>query len=113
MQGQEFQIKIEKLADEIDGCSCAFFSGYDGIIIFKDQKQPCSIDPDFAAANFVSVIKNLTSKENELSEIMVSFSKSIVAIHVMEDGFIGLILSQDANVGRAKLELRKFGRRFM
>jgi predicted regulator of Ras-like GTPase activity (Roadblock/LC7/MglB family) len=102
------------MAQEIDGCMCVFFSGYDGMIIFKHETMmQATIDPDYVAANFVSVLKNLSSEENGLTDILASFKNNTIAIHVMEDGFFGVIMSQDGNIGRAKLELKKLGRRFL
>jgi predicted regulator of Ras-like GTPase activity (Roadblock/LC7/MglB family) len=114
MSNQDNQLKIDNIIQEVDGCIGSFFSGYDGIVIFKSEKiGQSSLNSDYVAANFVSVIKNLSFEENKLSDIVVSFDKNIIAIRVMEDGFIGVIMTQDANIGRAKLELRKLGGRFL
>ena len=104
---------VDNIANNIDGCVCAFFCGYDGIIIFKKENQKSTIDPDYFAANFVSVIKKINIDENQLEEIIASFKSNSVAIHIMEDGFMGIIMSLDGNIGRAKLEMKKLGKRFL
>jgi predicted regulator of Ras-like GTPase activity (Roadblock/LC7/MglB family) len=103
------QEKLEKIVLDVDGAQEAFFCGYDGIMIYRSGKRSSKIDSELFAANCVSSFKHL----QDLNEMICYFKDVIVICKLMEDGFFGLCLSLDGNVGRAKMEINRFGRVFI
>jgi len=104
--------KLKNINDNIDGIIASCFVGFDGLII-ESVGQNNGLDIELISATFASVIKNLKNKENNVIELMAVFQKDVVFIRVMEDGFICVVMGQDGNIGRAKLETKKLGNRFM
>lgn len=104
--------KLRNIQANVDGAIAASFVGYDGLIIER-VGQNNGLDVEFISATFASVVKSLKNQENELMELMATFQQDIVFIRVMEDGFICIVMGQDANIGRAKLEAKKLGKKFM
>jgi predicted regulator of Ras-like GTPase activity (Roadblock/LC7/MglB family) len=101
----QLESKLKKICDEVDGSTGAFFCGFDGMMIAKYELRQADVDMDLVAANFASVIKNL----KDVSDIIATFKTSIVAIKISQDGFIGILMSKDGNLGRLKLELNRVG----
>jgi predicted regulator of Ras-like GTPase activity (Roadblock/LC7/MglB family) len=104
--------KLSDINSNIDGAIASCFVGYDGLVIEKVGREN-GLDIDFISAIFASVIKSLKNQENEISELMATFQKDVVFIRVMEDGFICIVMGQDGNIGRAKLETKRLGKKFM
>lgn len=100
---------ISDTLKSIDGATDIFFCGYDGIVIEKFGSNRSIIDIDPIAANYVSAFRHLTISENQFKEIICYYEKFVVIVKLMDDGFIGIVLSLDGNIGRAKLELNKYG----
>ncbi len=108
----QLESKLRNICDEVDGSIGAFFCGYDGMIIAKYERK--QIDMDFIAANFASVIKNLNhSNDEKVIDMFSTFTTMVIAIRISKDGFLGILLSKDGNLGRAKLELAKAGGDFL
>jgi predicted regulator of Ras-like GTPase activity (Roadblock/LC7/MglB family) len=98
--------RLQKICDEVDGAIAAFTCGYDGILLDKHQKA--TVDVDLVAASLSGAVKNLKGyREDQISDILLTFANTIVAIKVFEEYFAGVIMSKDGNLGRAKLELNK------
>lgn len=93
----------------IDGATQTFFCGYDGVMIEKFESQKSVLDSDLFAANCVTVFKNLKMADNKFKEMICSFEKCLVVVRLLDDGFIGVTMGLDGNIGRAKLELNKYG----
>jgi predicted regulator of Ras-like GTPase activity (Roadblock/LC7/MglB family) len=104
--------KLANLNSSIDGVIASCFVGYDGLIIERIGGSN-GLDVEFICATFTSVVNSLKNQENEVIELMATFQKDVVLIRVMEDGFICIVMSQDGNIGRAKLESKKLGKKFM
>lgn len=105
----QLESKLKKLCEDVDGSIGAFFCGLDGIVIGIHQSRKTDVDMEFIAANFASVIKNL----KDVSDIIATFKNEIVAIKISQDGFVGVVMSKDGNLGRLKLELNKIGGDFL
>jgi len=111
----EPQSKIESVCKEVDGAVLTFFSGIDGIVIFKSapSNHEANAYADNIAANLVETIKSFKSGEMILENMIATFKGYIVCLQVMEDGFFVIVLTKEGNVGRAKMELNKLGNRFI
>jgi predicted regulator of Ras-like GTPase activity (Roadblock/LC7/MglB family) len=104
--------KLSQLNANIDGVIASCFVGFDGLIIEKVGRDN-GLDVELISATFASVVKNLKNQHNELMELMATFQQDVVFIRVMEDGFVCIVMGQDGNIGRAKLEAKKLGKNFM
>lgn len=100
--------KLKQLCENIDGAIAAFFCGYDGIMIGSNVARTTSVDVDFLAANLASVIHNI-NKNHEIVDVIFTLKESVVAVKTFPEGFVGIVLSKDGNLGRCKLELNKVG----
>lgn len=103
------QEKLEKIVADVDGSQEAFFCGYDGIMIYRSTLKSSRIDSEMFAANCVSSFKHL----KDLDEMICYFKDVIVICKLMQDGFLGLCMSLDGNVGRAKMEIHRAGSVFI
>jgi predicted regulator of Ras-like GTPase activity (Roadblock/LC7/MglB family) len=104
------QSKLQSLCSDVDGAAFSFCCGFDGIIIDKHAKGNVEIDVEFLAANFASVIKNISfDKKQKLIELIVTLESYVICIKILPDAFIGLGMAKDGNIGRAKFELNKIG----
>jgi predicted regulator of Ras-like GTPase activity (Roadblock/LC7/MglB family) len=103
------QEKLEKIVSDVDGSQEAFFCGYDGIMIYRSTQRSSKIDCESFAANCVSSFKHL----QDLHEMICYFKDVIIICRLMQDGFLGLCMSLDGNVGRAKMEINKSGSVFI
>jgi len=111
----ELQSKAESICRDVDGAILSFFSGFDGVIIFKSAPSNHEDDAyaDNIAANLVETIKSFKSSEMILENIIATFKGYIICLKVMEDGFFVIVLTKEGNIGRAKMELNKLGNRFI
>ena len=100
--------KLKQLCDNVDGSIASFFCSYDGILIGSDIARKNVVDVDFLAANFSSVINGI-NKNYEVSDVIFTLKESILIIKTFPEGFVGIVLSKDGNLGRCKLELNKVG----
>jgi len=107
------QETINKILHDVDGATEVFFCGYDGIIIYKSSLYESKIDIDLIAANYVSAFKHLPIINNQFKEMICYYAQYIVIVKLMDDGFFGIMLGLDGNVGRAKMELNKLGGGFI
>lgn len=108
----QLESKLQNICNNVDGSIGAFFCGYDGMIIAKYEQR--SVDIDYIAASFATVIKSMNNASSEkVIDIFSTFTTFVIAIHISKDGFLGILLSKDGNLGRAKLELTKAGGDFL
>jgi len=105
----QLESKLKKICDEVDGSIGAFFCGLDGICIGLYRSRQSDTDMELLAANFASVIRNI----KEASDIVVTFKSEVVAIKIVQEGFVGVVMPRDGNLGRLKLELNKVGGDFL
>ena len=112
MQPNSLSEKLNNLNSGIDGVIASCFVGFDGLMIERAGKNN-GLDVELISATFATVIKSLKNKDNEITELMAIFEKDVVFIRVMEDGFICIVMGQDGNIGRAKLEAKRLGKKFM
>lgn len=104
--------KLEIINASIEGVIASCFVGYDGLIIDSVGTYG-DLGIDLTGATFASVIKILKNETNEAVELIVTFKKDLILVRIMEDGFICVIMSRDANIGRAKLATKNFGTKFL
>ncbi len=109
----DYKKKLQSLCDEIDGAVGSFFCGFDGILIEQYKTPAITYDFDEIAANWADITSKLMHQDNMLSDFIATFEHNIIAIKPLgEDGFIGIVMSKDANIGRAKFELNKIRSEF-
>jgi predicted regulator of Ras-like GTPase activity (Roadblock/LC7/MglB family) len=99
---------IRETLKAIDGATDIFFCGYDGIVVERSHGS----DIDMLAAHCATAFKKISIENNGFKEMICVFEKSFLVVRWMEDGFLGVLMGLDGNIGRAKLELNKYGRRF-
>lgn len=93
----------------IDGATDIFFCGYDGIVIEKFSNQNSNIDSELFAASLATTHNKMKIEGNKFKELICVFEKNVVVAKWMDDGFLGIIMGLDGNIGRAKLELNRYG----
>lgn len=103
------QSKLDDLCSNVDGTTASFLCGFDGMLIGSTIKIKTNLDIDLFAANFATVIKNTNSGVEKLHDIIATFDSFVVCIRVIEDGFLGIVMGKDGNIGRAKFELTRIG----
>jgi len=113
MSNQELQSKTESICRDVDGAILSFFSGFDGLIIFKNTPAEAELYADNIAANLVETIRGFKSANMNLEDMIATCEGYILCLKVMEDGFFVVALTKEGNVGRAKMELNKLGNRFI
>ena len=105
--------KLTSINNSVDGVIASCFVGYDGMLIERVGGNN-GLDVELISAIFASVVKELKNQEdNELLEMVAIFQQDLVFIKVMEEGFLCIVMGQDGNIGRAKLEAKKLGKKMM
>jgi predicted regulator of Ras-like GTPase activity (Roadblock/LC7/MglB family) len=99
--------RLQKICEDIDGAQSVFVCGYDGLILDKYSKPNNGLDVDTTAAELSTAVGKLKNNHDKLLDMILTFSNSFIAIKVFEEGFAGVIMNKDGNLGRAKLELNK------
>ena len=103
-----YREKLSQICENIDGCIATFFCGYDGMIIEKYEKVAGNLDE--VGANWSSTCSQIGPRN--FKDMFVTLNDGVLAIRPFEIGFVGIVLSSDGNVGRAKFELNKSGSDF-
>lgn len=113
-----FKEVLQDVVRRAEGCLGALIMGTDGIVVEKVWQAaaagaPAEINPDVAAAEFASLIKNAhrAGGETELGRLReMTFTGEggiFILRFVSEDYFIAAVLSPEGNFGRARYELRR------
>ncbi|MCI0424170.1 MAG: hypothetical protein L0387_07140 [Acidobacteria bacterium] len=103
---------LDGFIHKVQGTLGAAVMGMDGISIEKRLPDP-SINIESLAAEYTSALRTLSSTTQDaglgsLEEFVVSTDQRIVAIHMITpEYFFFTLLSKDANLGRARFELKK------
>ncbi len=108
----DFNEKMKIAVDNIEGAIACIFSGLDGIgvanIIVKEKYDSAVLDVEMATMlrSFKKVAVNLDLEK--VDELIFKAGDLIVFLKMVgEEYFLGIVLSNDANLGRARLEIRK------
>ena len=102
---------IKETLKSIDGATEIFFCGWDGIVIEKFEITKSTIDVDLFAANCVTAFNRIKIEDNKFKEMICVFDKNVIVAKWMEDGFLGVIMGLDGNIGKAKVMLKQYGDR--
>lgn len=112
-----FKEVLQDAVKRAEGCLGALIMGTDGIVVEKAWHtaagDSAEMNPDVAAAEFASLIKNAhraggEMKLGRLREMTFTGEGGIFILRfVSEDYFIAAVLSPDGNFGRARYELRR------
>jgi len=103
---------LDGMIQNIEGTLGAAVMGMDGISIEK-RLTDSSINIESLAAEYTASLKTLSSTTQDsgfgiLEEFVVSTNQRIVAIRMITaDYFLFALLRKDANVGRARYELKR------
>ncbi|MBI5417530.1 hypothetical protein HZA55_06235 [Candidatus Poribacteria bacterium] len=108
----DFSEKMKNALDNIDGAIACIFSGLDGIgvanIVAVDRFDPAVLDVELA-----TMLRSLTKVANNLKlekvdELALKAGDLIIFVKIVgSEYFVGIVLNNDANLGRARLEIRK------
>ena len=107
-----FSEYLDGLSERIDGTLGADVRGMDGISIEK-RLTDSSINIESLAAEYTSSLRTLSSTTQDaglgsLEEFVVSTDKRIIAIRMITpEYFLLTLLRSDANLGRARYELKR------
>lgn len=103
---------LDGLIQKVEGALGAAIMGMDGISIEK-RLTDSSINIESLAAEYTSSLRTLSSTTQDaglgtLEEFVVSTDQRIVAIRMITpEYFLFTILRKDANLGRARFELKR------
>jgi len=107
-----FSETLKAIAEGMPDTDCVLLMGMDGLPIEKVTRNQ-SVNIETISAEFTSLLKvtSQTSAEVEagkLDEVMVLSDKMVVVMKaITKEYFLMLILPKDANLGRARFELKK------
>lgn len=98
--------KLKNMCEDIDGAQSVFVCGYDGLVIDKYIKSNASMDVDTVAAELSSAVVKLKNNQDKLLDMILTFSNSLIAVKIFEEGFAGVVMSKDGNLGHARLAIK-------
>jgi predicted regulator of Ras-like GTPase activity (Roadblock/LC7/MglB family) len=113
-----FREDLEKICGRVEGSFAASVMGFDGIPIETvEGKPPAGIEMNNLLVEYSGIISQVrqaaeTLQMGKASEVSIRTEKMVaVARPLTPDYFVVLTMSPDANVGRARYELRIAGPR--
>ncbi|MBI4652340.1 hypothetical protein HY745_13910 [Candidatus Desantisbacteria bacterium] len=108
----DFNEKLKTVLENVDGSIAIVFSGLDGIGVanatLAEKFDTAVLDVELATmvSSFVKVAGNLQLEK--VDELVFKAGNIIFFIKMVgNEYFIGIALNSDANLGRARLEVRK------
>lgn len=107
-----FAQTLKDITSRLTEVHCIFLMGMDGMPIDKVVVNN-SLNIDMLTAEFTAVLRNTmqTSREvgaGSLDELMVLSNQLVLVMKaITPEYFLMMILPEDANIGRARFELKK------
>jgi predicted regulator of Ras-like GTPase activity (Roadblock/LC7/MglB family) len=107
-----FQLILKEMANRLDDAECILLMGTDGLPIEKVVKSE-SLNIELLIAEFTTILRNTaqTASEvnaGELEEFILLTDRVIVVLKaITQEYFLMMILKGNANIGRARFELKK------
>jgi predicted regulator of Ras-like GTPase activity (Roadblock/LC7/MglB family) len=107
-----FAITLKEIADRLDDVECILLMGTDGLPIEKVVKGE-SLNVELLTAEFTTILRNTAQTAAEvdagaLEEFILLTDRLIVLLKaITQEYFLMMILTEGANIGRARFELKK------
>ncbi|MBI5206852.1 MAG: hypothetical protein HY934_03580 [Candidatus Firestonebacteria bacterium] len=108
----DFNEKLVNILEKVDCSIACIFTGLDGIgvanTVREERFESAVLDVELAGMlqNFIKVSKNL--KLEKVDELVLKSGDVVFFLKMVgEEYFLGIVLNNDANLGRARLEIRK------
>ncbi len=103
---------LKELVKNVDGAMGSLLAGFDGVAVASvtaDENLDMQEIAALVTEALTKVIKTGEDlKSGELEEFMAQYEKGILYARPVNDNYwIGLALESGANIGRAKMELKK------
>jgi predicted regulator of Ras-like GTPase activity (Roadblock/LC7/MglB family) len=107
-----FQVILKEMANRMDDAECILLMGTDGLPIEKVVKSE-SLNIELLIAEFTTILRNTAQTATEvnagaLEEFILLTDRVIVLLKaITQEYFLMMILKGNANIGRARFELKK------
>ena len=107
-----FLDRLSKVANRIEGTAALALVGADGIPV-ESVCSDESLDVEMLSAELVSQVKTISDNHRELSvgpvrHLTIATEKQTLMVSAVTNSYyLLLILAQQANLGRARFELRR------
>jgi predicted regulator of Ras-like GTPase activity (Roadblock/LC7/MglB family) len=107
-----FAVTLKDIANKLDDLECIMLVGTDGLPIEKVVRKE-TLNVELLVAEFTTILRNTaqTAAEVEagpLDEMILLTQRVVVLLKaITTEYFLMIILSEGANIGRARFELKK------
>jgi predicted regulator of Ras-like GTPase activity (Roadblock/LC7/MglB family) len=107
-----FAETLREIATRLDNVDCILVMGMDGLPIEKIVLNE-ALNMDLVTAEFTTVLRIAAHSASEMGagnveEVIILADEMIILTKTIADGyFLMLIVPQDANIGKARFELKK------
>lgn len=108
-----FGERLQQVKDRIDGAVAVSLVAKDGIPVESVGKEDDSLDLEMLSAELMSQIRTVAQNHQELAvgqvrQFSVTTDRFTMMVGALtEDYYLLLVLSSEANIGRARFELRR------
>jgi predicted regulator of Ras-like GTPase activity (Roadblock/LC7/MglB family) len=107
-----FAVTLKDIANKLDDLECVMLVGTDGLPIEKVVRKE-TLNVELLVAEFTTILRNTAQTASEveagpLDELILLTERVVVLIKaITAEYFLMIILSEGANIGRARFELKK------
>jgi predicted regulator of Ras-like GTPase activity (Roadblock/LC7/MglB family) len=107
-----FAVTLKDIANKLDDLECIMLVGTDGLPIEKVVRKE-TLNVELLVAEFTTILRNTAHTATEveaggLDELILVTERVVVLIKaITTEYFLMIILGEDANIGRARFELKK------
>jgi predicted regulator of Ras-like GTPase activity (Roadblock/LC7/MglB family) len=107
-----FAVTLKDIANKLDDLECIMLVGTDGLPIEKVVRKE-TLNVELLVAEFTTILRNTAQTATEveagaLDELILLTERVVVLLKaITTEYFLMIILSEGANIGRARFELKK------
>jgi predicted regulator of Ras-like GTPase activity (Roadblock/LC7/MglB family) len=107
-----FAVTLKDIANKLDDLECIMLVGTDGLPIEKVVRKE-TLNVELLVAEFTTILRNTAQTASEveagaLDELILLTERVVVLLKaITPEYFLMIILSEGANIGRARFELKK------
>jgi predicted regulator of Ras-like GTPase activity (Roadblock/LC7/MglB family) len=107
-----FAVTLKDIANKLDDLECIMLVGTDGLPIEKVIRKE-TLNVELLVAEFTTILRNTAQTATEveagaLDELILLTERVVVLLKaITTEYFLMIILSEGANIGRARFELKK------
>jgi predicted regulator of Ras-like GTPase activity (Roadblock/LC7/MglB family) len=107
-----FAVTLKDIANKLDDLECIMLVGTDGLPIEKVVRKE-SLNVELLVAEFTTILRNTAQTASEveagpLDELILLTERVVILLKaITTEYFLMIILSEGANIGRARFELKK------